>query len=70
MSEEIVQENGSTIPADSRPLASNLSPAQRQFAEVLGSCLAEHWRRTHTTRQEDAPGSSARIDNANDHTGD
>ncbi len=54
MPEEIDQVNGSRPPSDSSPLAGNLTPAQRQFAEVLGSCLAEQWRRTHTAGQTDA----------------
>lgn len=54
MPDEIVKETGSSIPSNSNPLTSNLTPAQRQFAEVLGSCLAEQWRRTHTAGQTDA----------------
>jgi hypothetical protein len=60
MPEEIIQESGSRIPSDSEPLAGNLSPAQRQFAEVLGSCLAEQWRRIHTAPQK---GEEALTDN-------
>ena len=70
MPEEIVQENGSSIPSDTRPLAGILSPAQRHFAEVLGRCLAEHWRRLHTVPQTDASDRSAKIDRPNEKTGD
>jgi hypothetical protein len=70
MPEEIDHETGSSIPPDSRPLASNLSPAQRQFAEVLGNCLAERWRRMHSAPQADASDRSARTDSPNDKTGD
>ncbi len=48
MPDENDQETGSSNPSKTRPMAGNLSPAQQQFAEVLGNCLAEHWRRTHT----------------------
>jgi len=70
MPEEIVQEAGSSIPSDSGPLASNLSPAQRQFAEVLGNCLAGHWRKLHSGPQTTASHESAKTDRANDKTGE
>lgn len=54
MPDAIVPETDSSNPSDSIPPAGNLTPAQRQFAEVLGSCLAEQWRRMQTAPQEDA----------------
>lgn len=70
MPEEIDQATGSRIPSDGRPLAGNLSPAQRQFAEVLGNCLAERWRRMHTAPQADTSDRSAKTDSPNYKTGD
>ena len=70
MPEEIVQETGPNIPPDSRPLASNLSTVQRQFAEVLGNCLASHWRKLHSGAQRVAHDGTAKIDSANEKTGD
>lgn len=70
MPEKIDQVNGSRPPSDSSSLAGNLTPAQRQFAEVLGNCLAEQWRRTHTTPQKDASDRSEQSGSANDKTGD
>jgi hypothetical protein len=64
MPEEIVQETGSSTLSDSKPLANNLTPAQRQFAEVLGNCLVGHWRRMHTEPQK-VSGHSRHVGNAN-----
>gem|GEM_PF-4936992 len=70
MPEEIIQETGPNIPPDSRPPVSNLSPAQRQFAEVLGNCLAKQWRRMHAAPQKDASDRSEKPGSANHKRGD
>jgi hypothetical protein len=69
MPEEIVQETGSSIPSDSRLLTSNLSPAQRQFAEVLGNCLAGHWRKLHSGSHTVASDGSEKAGSADDKKG-